>query len=260
MKRLVLWIVATLLAWNLGAAGATELTLGPGDVLKISVYNNPDLATETRVSANGFITFPLIGQVQVAGMPAAAAEKKIASALVSGGFVKDPQVNILVTLLQSQLVSVLGQVNRPGRYPLDASRNLLDVLALAGGASTDGSDVVTVLHQRDGKTVKENIDVVEVVRSGQSQTELTGGDVVYVERAPRFYIYGEVQRPGQFRIERSMTVLQALAVGGGLTARGTERGLRIQRRDGHGKLQQLDAKPDDLVQSDDVVYVRESLF
>jgi len=260
MKRLVLWIVATLLAWNLGAAGATELTLGPGDVLKISVYNNPDLATETRVSANGFITFPLIGQVQVAGMPAAAAEKKIASALVSGGFVKDPQVNILVTLLQSQLVSVLGQVNRPGRYPLDASRNLLDVLALAGGASTDGSDVVTVLHQRDGKTVKENIDVVEVVRSGQSQTELTGGDVVYVERAPRFYIYGEVQRPGQFRIERSMTVLQALAVGGGLTARGTERGLRIQRRDAHGKLQQLDAKPDDLVQSDDVVYVRESLF
>jgi len=260
MKRLVLWIVATLLAWNLGAAGATELTLGPGDVLKISVYNNPDLATETRVSANGFITFPLVGQVQVAGMPAAAAEKKIASALVSGGFVKDPQVNILVTLLQSQLVSVLGQVNRPGRYPLDASRNLLDVLALAGGASTDGSDVVTVLHQRDGKTVKENIDVVEVVRSGQSQTELTGGDVVYVERAPRFYIYGEVQRPGQFRIERSMTVLQALAVGGGLTARGTERGLRIQRRDANGKLQQLDAKPDDLVQSDDVVYVRESLF
>lgn len=262
MKRFILWMVATLLAFNLGTAAAADLPLGSGDVVKISVYNNPDLTVETRVSANGFVTFPLLGQVSVSGLSTAAAEKKIAAQLVSGGYVKDPQVNILVSVLASQQVSVLGQVNRPGRFPLDGSRNLLDVLALAGGIGVDGGDVVTVLRPRDGKTTKMVIDIVDIVRTGNAKDdlELTGNDVVYVERAPRFYIYGEVQRPGTFRIERSMTVLQALAAGGGLTPRGTERGLRIQRRAADGKLQELKAELNDLVQSDDVLYVRESLF
>ena len=262
MKRIVFWMMASLLALTMGAAGAAELLLGTGDVVKISVYNNPDLTTEARVSASGFITFPLVGQVAVAGLPTAAAEKKIAQSLVSGGFVKNPQVNMIVTVLQSQQVSVLGQVGRPGRYPLDGSRSVLDVLALAGGVSVDGGDTVTVLRTRNGTTTKDVIDVAELVRTSNMKTdlELSGNDVVYVERAPRFYIYGEVQRPGMLRIERSMTVLQALAAGGGLTPRGTERGLRIKRRDAEGKLQILEAKYDDLVQNDDVLYVRESLF
>lgn len=262
MKRFVLWLTAAMLALTLGTAGASELALGSGDVVKISVYNNPDLTVETRVSATGFITFPLIGQVAVAGLPTAAAEKKIAALLVSGGYVKNPQVNMIVTLLQSQQVSVLGQVTRPGRFPLDSSRNLLDLLALAGGIGPDGGDVVTVLRTREGKSSKETIDIVDMVRTGnvRADQELSGNDVVYVERAPRFYIYGEVQRPGMLRIERSMTVLQALAAGGGLTPRGTERGLRIKRRDADGKLQEITAKFDDLVQNDDVLYVRESLF
>jgi polysaccharide export outer membrane protein len=167
-----------------------------------------------------------------------------------------------VTLMQSQQVSVLGQVNRPGRYPVEGARNLLDMLALAGGVNTDGSDSVSLIHQREGGGTKETIDVVAMVRNGDlaKDVELTGSDVIYVERAPRFYIYGEVQRPGMVRIERDMTVLQALAAGGGLTARGTERGLRIKRRDASGKLQILEAKYDDLVQADDVLFVRESLF
>lgn len=262
MKRFVQWMTAAILALTLGTAGAGELALGTGDVVKVSVYNNPDLTVETRVSATGFITFPLIGQVAVAGLPTAAAEKKIAALLVSGGYVKNPQVNLIVTLLQSQQVSVLGQVTRPGRYPLDSSRNLLDLLALAGGIGPDGGDVVSVLRTRDGKANKEVVDIVDMVRTGnvKADQELNGNDVIYVERAPRFYIYGEVQRPGMLRIERSMTVLQALAAGGGLTARGTERGLRIKRRDADGKLQEITAKFDDLVQNDDVLYVRESLF
>jgi polysaccharide export outer membrane protein len=265
MKKIALWMMAPLLALVLGtghAATQNELVLGRGDVVKISVYNNPDLNLETRVSANGAISFPLIGQVSVAGLAPAAAEKKIAAALVSGGYVKNPQVNLIVTVLQSQQVSVLGQVNRPGRFPLDASRSLLDVLALAGGVATEGGDQVTVLRTGDGKTTKEVIDLTDVIRAGDqaANLELNGNDVVYVERAPRFYIYGEVQRPGIFRIERSMTVLQALAAGGGLTQRGTERGLRIKRRDAAGKIEIIEAKYDDLVRADDVLYVRESLF
>jgi polysaccharide export outer membrane protein len=91
-------------------------------------------------------------------------------------------------------------------------------------------------------------------------SDVQAGDIIFVDRAPRFYIYGEVQRPGQLRLERQMTVLQALSAGGGLTPRGTERGLRVKRRDQEGKLQTLDVKGDDLLQPNDVVYVKESLF
>ena len=101
-----------------------------------------------------------------------------------------------------------------------------------------------------------------MVRSGQldQNMEVAGGDVIYVERAPRFYIVGEVQRPGAFKVERSMTVLQALSAGGGLTARGTDRGIRITRRDASGKPAIIKARHDDIVQVDDVITVRESWF
>nr|WP_315401253.1 polysaccharide export protein EpsE [uncultured Duganella sp.] len=263
MKRYVSrMMMVAVLAGAAGLAGAAELPLGASDVVKVSVYNNPDLTVETRVSDSGFITFPLLGQVEVGGLPTAGAEKKIAGLLESGGFVKRPQVNILVSAMLSQQVSVLGQVNRPGRFPLDSARTVLDMLAVAGGVSADGADVVTLVHQRAPGAPKEQIDVVSLVRdgAGAGNVELRGGDIVYVERAPRFYIYGEVQRAGMFKLERGMTVLQALASGGGLTPRGTERGLRIKRRDANGALQVLEAKHDDLVQPDDVVFVKESLF
>lgn len=262
MKRLALWILTALMLCGVGMAGAADVLLGPGDVVRISVYGSPDLALETRVSEAGEITFPLVGAVAIGGLPVSSAEKKIGGLLESGGFLRKAQVNIIVTTLQSQQVSVLGQVNRPGRYPLEGKRSLMDMLAMAGGLAAEGGDTVNLIRKRGGTTTKEVVDIVDMVREGdfKRDLDLTGNDVVYVERAPRFYIYGEVQRPGAFRLERSMTVLQALSVGGGLTPRGTERGIRIKRRDAEGKLQILDAKHDDLVQVDDVVYVKESLF
>ena len=115
MKRLVLWMTALLMAGVLNVAGAADVLLGPGDVLKVSVYGSPDLALETRVSEAGDITFPLIGPVHVGGLSTSLAEKKIGSLLEGGGFLRKAQVNIIVTVLQSHQVSVLGQVNRPGR-------------------------------------------------------------------------------------------------------------------------------------------------
>lgn len=262
MKRLISGLCAAFLLLAAAGAQAADVLLGAGDVVKVSVYGSPDLATETRVSENGVITFPLIGEVAVGGLAASAAEKKIAGLLEKGGFVRKPQVNLLVTLMQSQMVSVLGSVSRPGRYPIDGKRSLLDLLALAGGINADGAESVTLIRERDGKSRRDSIDIIEMVRSGalERNVELGSNDVLYVERAPRFYIYGEVQRPGVFRLERSMTVVQALSTGGGLTPRGTERGIRIKRRDADGKLQTVDAKHDDLLQADDVVFVKESLF
>lgn len=262
MKRFVLWMAATLLALTFGAASAADIPLGAGDVIKISVYNNPDLSLETRISEAGDITFPLIGNVALGGLSVSAAEKKISGLLEGGSFLRNAQVNIIVTSLQSAQVSVLGQVNRPGRYPIDGKRSAMDILALAGGISVDGGDTISLIRKRNGSTSKEVIDVVDMVRSGDvnRDIDITGNDIIYVERAPRFYIYGEVQHPGVFRLEHAMTVVQALSVGGGLTLRGTERGIRIRRRGANGVLQVLEAKHDDLLQPDDVVYIKESLF
>ena len=316
--------------------------LGAGDVLKITVYNNADLSLETKVSEAGTISYPLIGDVQVVGLTVSAAEKKLAKLLDTGGFVKKPQINILVTLYQSKMISVLGSVLKPGRYPLDRATNLADMLALVGGATADGSDLVTIIgkkgkkeydlhnivdkgesaqnialeggeiiyvHARDvavmgqvnrpgkyavtggvrtlsdflsvagginsggsdlitvttmraGKQSRFEVDIDSLFRTGNSASniELASGDTVYVPRAPMVYIYGEVQRPGSFRIERNMTVIQALAQGGGLTQRGTQRNIELHRRNAKGAIEKLTPALTDLVKQDDVLYVQESLF
>lgn len=262
MKRLVQWMMGAMLAVAACGAWAGEVVLGPGDVVKMSVYGSPDLAVEARVSESGKMTVPLIGPVQVGGLSTTQAEKKIGDALEKGGYLKKAQVNLLVTTLASAQVSVLGQVNRPGRYPVDGPRKVLDLLALAGGISPDGGDTIDLVRTRDGKTSRETIDVVEMVRKGELNRdfEVNGGDVIFVERAPRAYVMGEVQRPGAFRIERGMTVQQAVSAGGGLTQRGSNTGWRVTRRDPSGATHTIDVKGSDLVQIDDVILVRESWF
>lgn len=262
MRRVLFFLWTSLLFLPL-LTHAAIVQLGSGDTVKISVYNNPDLSLETKISEGGEIRFPFIGNVLIGGMSPSAAEKKIADLLQSGGFLRKADVNLLVTTRQSGLVSVLGQVNRPGRYLIEGRLEVMDLLALAGGLSADGGESVLLFRTRDGKTNKERIDIGDRVLTGKvghTDFELAGNDIVYVERAPRFYIYGEVQHPGGYRLERSMTVLQALAVGGGLTPRGTERGMRIKRRDTEGVQQIIRVKPDDVVLVDDVVYIEESLF
>jgi polysaccharide export outer membrane protein len=263
MKRLMMWMMAVLLVLGAGMAQAADLTLGPGDVIKTSVFGNPDMATETRVSESGKITFPLLGEVKVGGLTVQQAERMIGEQLVKKGYLKSAQVSILVSQIQSAQVSVLGMVNRPGRYPLDGGkRGVMDMLAQAGGFNADGGDTVSVVRTRNGKTTKTVIDVVDMVRNGSldKEIELAPNDVIYAERSPRFYIYGEVQRPGSFRLERAMTVSQALAVGGGLTPRGTERGIKIKRRNGDGAEHIVAVKNDDVIQMDDVIYIKESWF
>jgi len=247
------------------AAAAPDYRIGAGDVLHVLVYQNPDLTLDARVSDSGMISYPLLGGVKVGGLTVGEMEALIANGLRKGDFVKSPQVTVVLMQVRGSQVSVLGQVNRPGRYPLEvAQMRLSDVLALAGGITTaTGSDVVTVVGTRDGKPMRLDVDLPRVFGGGDRQSDLVlqNNDVVYVDRAPLVYIYGEVQRPGSMRIERGMTVMQALASGGGLTQRGTEKGIRIHRHDdASGKVQVLQPSMDDPVRDGDVIYVRESLF
>jgi polysaccharide export outer membrane protein len=252
------------LGFGAAPAGAEpEYLLAPGDILKISVFKNPDLSLDVRVSESGAIGYPLIGTVPVKGLTLPAAEGKIAQMLRDGGFVVNPQVNILLTTGFGNLVSVIGEVNKSGRYSVDsAGGHVSGMLASAGGVASTGGEMVSVSGIRNGKPFRRDIDIVKMASTGNTadDIELNGGDTVYINRAPMFYIYGQVQKPGQYRLERGMTVIQALATGGGVTGKGTQRGIVRHRRDANGKVKEEGVSMDDDVQDRDVIYVKESLF
>lgn len=254
-----------LLVWaqSAGALAQPDYPLGAGDTIRVQVFLNPDLTLETRVSENGFITYPLIGAMQVGGLSISQAEKRLADALLSGGFLKNPQVNITLLQIRGNQVSVLGQVVRPGRFPLEtANTRVSDVLASAGGAMNTGDDTVIVTGQRNGKPFTRTIDIPSIFidENLDNNIILQGGDTIYVHRAPVFYIYGEAQKSGAYRIERDMTIMQALAQGGGVTNRGSERRLRLHRKFPNGQIQQIEPALTDLVMPNDVLFIKESIF
>lgn len=244
-------------------AQRAEHILGPGDVIRIAVYQNPDLSLETRISELGEIAFPLVGTVHLAGRSTTAAQSEIARLLREGNFVNNPQVSVLLVQVRSAQVSILGQVARPGRYPIESvNTKVSEMIAAAGGITPEGGNIVTLTGVRNGQPVRLEIDLPSVLQGGRADLDavVANGDTLFVDRNPVFYIYGEVQRPGAYRLERGTTLMQALAQGGGLTQRGTERGMRVHRKDGSGNVRVLELKLTDIVERDDVVYVRESIF
>lgn len=240
-----------------------EYRLRPGDTIRITVFQNADLTLDARVTENGNISYPLIGTVRLGGSTIGAAERTITKALRDGGFIQNPQVTISLQTMRGNYVAVLGQVGKAGRIALETVNiRLTEVLAQAGGISSTGSDIAILSGIRDGKPFQKEIDIPGIFVDARRQEDpvVADGDVIYVHRAPVFYIYGEASKPGAYRIERGMTVRQALVQGGGLTGRGTQRGIRLYRRGASGSVEVLSPDLDDLVQTNDVYYVRESLF
>jgi polysaccharide biosynthesis/export protein len=240
-----------------------DYKLGPGDAIRVQVYQNPDLMVEARVSETGSITYPLIGNVALGGLSIGQAEGRIAQALRAGNILKAPQVNIVLLQVRGNQVSVLGQVNKPGRFPLETFNvRVSDMLAAAGGVTATGDDVLVVSGVRDGKPFRKTIDIPALFAANRSADDivLSAGDTLYVNKAPTYYIYGEAQKPGPYRIERGMTVMQALAQGGGTTPRGSQNRLRLHRTKADGTVEQTVPRLTDPVQHGDVLYVRESIF
>jgi polysaccharide export outer membrane protein len=240
-----------------------DYTLGPGDVLRIQVFQSADLTVEARISESGVISYPLLGVVKLAGLSPQQAENLISTRLKEGKFLQNPQVTLNVLQFRSQQVSVLGQVARPGRYPLETTgMRLSEILSVAGGVGPTGADSVILMTTRNGRPQRLEIDLVDMFTSGDLSKDvvLQAGDTLYVNRAPNYFVYGQVQRPGQYALDRGMTVAQAIAKGGGLTLRGTDRGVRLHRRIGERNIQVLEPKLDDPVKPDDLIFIRESIF
>jgi polysaccharide export outer membrane protein len=267
----------TLLAVVLGIFGANHAALAqtssasiaPGDVLKISVYGNPDLTTVTRVMPNGTITFPLIGQVTVGGATPAQAEVNIADRLSRGGYVRNAAVSVFVqerSPVSVASVTLLGQVERSGTYTLDkdspeAVSTLVTLLAKAGGTTEKAADYGYLIRNEGGQPRKTRIDLIDLMRNGnvKANLPLTSGDIVLVPEMDVFYIYGEVQKPGRYKLERDMTVMQGLSVASGMTPRGNVRGIVLNRLTGT-TMTSLGTNLEDRLQPNDVLYVKTAVF
>lgn len=251
------------------AAAEDTFLLGPGDVVRSTVFGQPDLSGTSRIAENGTISFPLIGDVLISGLSTSEAERKIADLLSDGGYVRDARVSLFVEQRRRTLensVLILGHVTQPGKYPLqgvsdEGVQTLVDLLAAAGGTKDTSADRLMLLR-RDGENVhKLQIDLITLLNQGELQQNvgLIGGDIIFVPEMDVFYIFGEVQKPGRYRLERNMSVMQAISVGGGITPRGSQRGIQLKRQS-NGTVNSMSAGLNDALQAGDVIYVKESLF
>jgi len=249
-------------------------TLGAGDVLRVNVYDNPDLSQEVTIEADGAFSYPLIGRVQAAGLPVRQLEGLLAKRFAEG-YLVSPQVGVTVTQHKSQQVYVMGAVSKPGPYALQRQTTLLEALSTAGGPTPEAGFEVVLTHATDTQALPSGTSKVSATANGQSamrvsleqlmaggvpqRITLQDGDVVYVPAAAFVYVTGEIQRPGRYRLEKDTTIQKAVSLAGGFTKFAATKSMTVQRMV-DGKRLDFQAGPDDLLQADDVVVVRPSLF
>ena len=249
-------------------------TLGPGDVLRVSVYDNPDLSQEVTIAADGAFSYPLIGRVQAAGLPVPQLESLLAKRFADG-YLVSPQVGVTVTQHKSQQVYVMGAVSKPGPYPLQRQTTLLEALSAAGGPTPEAGFEVILTHAADQQALPSGTSKVSAAAHGQpamrvsleqlmaggvpQRIALQDGDVVYVPTAAFVYLSGEIQHPGRYRLEKETTIQKAVTLAGGFTKFAATKSMTVQRMV-NGKRLDFQAGPDDLLQAEDVVVVRPSLF
>jgi len=248
--------------------------IGPGDVLMIRVWGDEDLTRAIVVSTEGSFRFPLIGEVQAAGRTVDEVGRTITERL-AGGYLVDPQVEVMIKEYRSQKVYVLGEVVRPGAYPLDSRASIIEIISKAGGLGKDAGDEAEII--RGGKDWKKDKaltpddqgvgQVIHVDLRGllagtldRGIGEIQNGDTVFVPKAKVFYIFGEVAQPGKYRWERGLTVLKAVITAGGFTEIASKRRIKIQRKDTEGEEEKLKAKLDMVVEPGDTITVPESFF
>jgi len=260
----------TLSTLSLPSSAVTNTRVGSGDVMRVTVFGQPDLSAEIGVNDKGFITLPLIGGVEVSGLTTSEIAIKVANALRQGQYLRNPEVSVEVVQLRSQMVSVLGEVSRPGRYPIPGHMTVLELLASAGGLTAQADTTVTLLRRKtdtssdgsDGSDIRIPILLGETHATERASldVDLSNGDVVYVGKKKLFYIHGEVNRPGAYPMEPDMNVMRAISLGGGMTQRASQRRIVINRNTADNGMQVIKARLADPILPGDVLYVNESLF
>ena len=266
MTKLVSAFLAVILFLLPLAARGQEYEVGEGDLLKITVYDNPDLTSEVRVSGEGKITVPLVGEVSVKALTATAIGKKLA-ALFADGYLKNPQVSVFISEYKSKKVTALGEFTKPGLIELRGNSTLMEVISNAGGITANAGETLFIQRSivKGGTNHKNDItiavDLLKLLEGGDISQNLPvlDGDSIYVPRASFVYVMGEVKTPGAYKITKGLTVLRSITLAGGFTQLASKRKTQIVRK--VDKMEKnIDVKMDDLVMPDDIIVVPESLF
>jgi polysaccharide biosynthesis/export protein len=261
------WLIVCL-ASPAPLAAQTDYRIGAQDVLNITVFGEADLSGKYTVEQDGTFTFPLVGRVKAGGVTIREFEGLLKKQL-SDGFLKNPQVSIAIETYRSQRILVMGEVRSPGEYLLSSDMTLLAALVRAGGTTPAASrEVVIVRSRRVAPTTGEGGAEAEILKidlgelqSGNTALNVTlqDGDTINVPKAQSVFVSGQVKSPGGYAVEPGMTVLQVLSLAGGLTDRGADSRIRIQRMV-KGKLKEIKAKLTDEVQPGDTIIVPQKFF
>jgi polysaccharide export outer membrane protein len=247
--------------------GTGSIRLGPGDLVELSVYNVPELSTKARVSGNGDLYLPLIDYVHVADLTQEEAQALIEKRFADGGFVNNPHVTLFITEYASGAVTLLGEVARPGPYPVLGERRLFDIFSAAGGLTEKAGKTVTITHRSDTEHPVTIRLAENLTQTPETNVPIRQGDTIVVQRAGIIYVVGEVGRPSGILMDNdNLTVLRAIALAGGTTRMAKLSGAKLLRRTPEGvqettiqlkKILQAKA-PDVPMKADDVLFVPSS--
>jgi polysaccharide export outer membrane protein len=215
----------------------SNVKLGIGDLIEISVFGVPDLSSKARISGSGDVYLPLIDYAHVADLTVDEAQELIQKRLEDGGFVRGPHVTIFVNESASQAITMIGEVARPGAFPAIGERRLFDLISAAGGFTEKAGRIVTIEHHGDpGKKVELQLSSHDLSEDTRDNVDIYPGDLIIVSRAGIVYVVGDVQRPSGFLVseDNALTVLKALALAGGGTKTSALNSTRILRQTPNG--------------------------
>jgi polysaccharide export outer membrane protein len=241
----------------------SSYTIGPQDQLSITVADEPELTGKFRVDNDGSFIFPYLGRVEAGGKSLAALQVTLTRQLANG-YLKNPQVRVEVDQYKSKSVFVSGEVRSPGKITMAGqSMTLLEALAQAGSPTPNASTEIVVTRRAEGgmammEEIRVNRRDIETGRAGQDMF-LRDGDVIFVPKAQTFYISGMVRNPGSYVLDPGMTIEQAIALAGGLSERGSDRGI-VANRLVKGKSAEVGVSKTDKVQAGDTIKVRARFF
>ena len=265
-------LLSALVSGAVAQAPTTDYVVGPQDVLMITVFNEVSLSGRFTVEADGTINYPLIGRIQVGGKALRAIQEELTSRLATG-YLRSPQVTILVDQFRSQSIFVLGEVRQPGKHLISGNLTLLEALSQAGGPTTSAGTEVIVRRPKDPTATAGPIDPtddttsevvarvsLEDLQSGRaSNIAIRDGDNIFVPKAETFFVTGHVRSPGPYVWEEGMTVLIALSKAGGITERGARNRVKIIRIV-NGERREIKVEMTDLVLPADTIEVPQRYF
>lgn len=244
-------------------AFANEYFVGNGDVLAINVYENEDLSTTVRVTADNTIRVPLIGEVSVKDLTVSQVSKKL-ELLLADGYLVNPQVDVFMEDYRSKKATILGQIRNPGLFELQGEITLLEFISKAGGILLDAGSRATIKRKKPMKNEEDviTIDLDRLLMKGDTSLNFSirDGDSVYIAKSDIFYVSGEVKKPDSYNLDSDMTTIKAITRAGGFSQIASKGKVRIIRTVNKKKQVLENVNMDEPILPNDVIVVPESFF